>query len=227
MISVIIPLARGETHWQKLIPLLKNLPEKSEIILAVSKGMEINASGFKYVKTVTSTIGRAHQMNAGAAIAKNNWLWFLHADSRFEADVIERLKTLAEENAEALYYHTLKFLDDGPNAMRWNERAVRWRSNYLKIPFGDQGFFIRKDLFHTLSGYREDISYGEDHLLVWKVRQEGYPVYGTGTELSTSARKYQDGGWSWVTITHVWHTFLQGAPERYKLLKRQIGRVFS
>lgn len=227
MISVIIPLANDETHWQALIPLLKNLPKNAEIILALNQQTDIDTRAFTNVKTVNAQEGRAQQMNAGAKASQNNWLWFLHADSHFEEDVLEKLKSLAEENKEALYYHTLAFLDDGPDTMRLNARAVQWRSDFLKIPFGDQGFFIRKDLFEKLGCYREDLRYGEDHVFVWKTRQEGYPVEGTGTILFTSARKYQKGGWTRVTIAHVWHTVLQGVPERYTLLKRQIGRIFS
>ncbi len=227
MISVIIPLAHDETHWQALIPLLKTLPKDSEIILATNQTAEINIADFKGVKIIKGPSGRAHQMNAGARAAKNNWLWFLHADSRFEANAIEKLSAISQANKKALYYHTLKFLDDGPTAMTWNEWAVRWRSDYLKMPFGDQGFFIRKDLFEKLGTYREDVRYGEDHVFVWKVRQDGYPVLGTDTTLFTSARKYGNGGWASVTFIHVWHTIKQGVPERFKLLKCQIKRAFS
>jgi len=227
MISVIIPLAHDETLWQGLISLLGTLPKNSEIILTTNETAKIDLNGIKGVKIVKGPSGRAQQMNAGARAANNNWLWFLHADSRFETDVVEKLKMLAEENKEALYYHTLKFMDDGPTAMKWNEWAVHWRSDFLKMPFGDQGFFIRKDLFEKLGSYREDVRYGEDHVFVWKVRQEGYPVEGTQTILLTSARKYQNGGWTKVTLAHVWHTIKQGVPERYTLLKRQIRRAFS
>lgn len=227
MISVIIPIAPNETQWHNLVPLLGKLPHNSEIILAISEDTEVDTAAFTSVKIAKGASGRASQMNAGAKAAKNNWLWFLHADSYFEANVIERLKTLTDHNKKALYYHTLKFFADGPAAMSWNERAVKWRSDFLKIPFGDQGFFIRKDFFESLGCYREDVAYGEDHVFVWKVRQEGYPVLGTGTQLSTSARKYQNGGWTRITLAHVWYTIKQGVPERYELLKRQIGRMFS
>lgn len=227
MISVIIPLAHDETEWQALIPLIKDLPKESEIILAVNENAEIDKKKFESVKIVRGESGRAQQMNAGADAAKHKWLWFLHADSRFENGVTSKLVALANENKEALFYHTLKFLDDGPKAMAWNTWAVRWRSDVLKIPFGDQGFFIRKDLFKKLGCYREDLPYGEDHVFVWKTRQEGYPVLGTDTTLFTSARKYQKSGWLNVTAKHVWLTFLQATPEYFRLIIRQIRRLLS
>ena len=160
-------------------------------------------------------------MNAGAMAAGGDWLWFLHADSVFETGVLERLAEIASQNFSALYYHDLKFLADGPSGMALNEWAVGGRSNIFKMPFGDQGFFIKQELFHELGKYREDLAYGEDHVFVWKARQEGVEVISTGTKLATSARKYKKHGWLKTTLLHVRLTFAQAIPQFLILLKRQ------
>ncbi|MEM7215280.1 MAG: glycosyltransferase [Pseudomonadota bacterium] len=223
-VSVIIPLAPGEQAWRELIPQLK-LPSGSEIVLAVGEA-EFETKGFS-VKTVSGSKGRAAQMNAAARQANNAILWFLHADSRLSPDAIAKLMNCVGENADCLWFFKLKFSDDGPSAMKWNEWAVRWRAGFLKMPFGDQGFCISKKLFEKLGGYREDLAYGEDHVFVWKVRQEGYPVMCVGTSISTSARKYRENGWFSTTLLFVSRTVWQGVPQRVLLLKRQMGRLFS
>ncbi|MGI9350764.1 MAG: TIGR04283 family arsenosugar biosynthesis glycosyltransferase [Rhizobiaceae bacterium] len=222
-ISVIIPLAPDEGAWKELVPQL-NLPEGSEIILAVGEKYPAQMEGpFRFVK---SAAGRAQQMNAGAREATTDVLWFLHADSRLGQNAIAKLLQCLKDNADKLWFFDLKFSDDGPDAMKWNEHAVKWRSGTLKMPFGDQGFCLSRELFFRLDGYREDLGYGEDHVFAWKVRQEGYSVERVGADIFTSARKYENGGWLRTTWAHVWRTVWQGVPQCIVLLYRQIGRLF-
>lgn len=221
MISIIIPLAPREEKWKELIPQLSTLPQGCEILLVIGIAEYLDVSGFENLRVVEGTKGRAGRMNSGAYQAKNDCLWFLHADSKFTPDAIKKLVACFEQNPNALYYHDLKFMDDGPKLIKLNEKMVRWRSDFLRMPFGDQGFGISKDLFFELGGYRDDFEFGEDHIFTWKVRQEGYPLKRTGASIYTSARKYEKGGWGKVTLSHVLMTFKQGVPEMLKLMKKK------
>ncbi|MEL7430749.1 MAG: glycosyl transferase family 2, partial [Pseudomonadota bacterium] len=142
-------------------------------------------------------------------------------------DTLPALERCLDEDQDGLFFFDLKFLADGPRAMTWNERAVKWRSDFLKIPFGDQGFLIRRQVFEDLGGYPEDLAYGEDHVFVWRVRQGGFSVEGVGAGLFTSARKYRKGGWLKVTVLHVWLTVKQAVPQWIKLQRLRIGRLIS
>lgn len=221
MISVIVPLAPNEDKWKELIPQLGDLPKRSEIILVGAIGEKIDVSKYENVRLIEGALGRAGRMNSGAENAKFDYLWFLHADSQLGEDAIEKLILAFTKEAKALYYFDLKFLDDGPKLVKINEWLVRWRSNILKIPFGDQGFAISKVLFDELGGYRDDALYGEDHLLTWKTKQEGYPIRPVGASISTSARKYQNDGWGKVTLLHVALTFKQGWPEFWLWVRKK------
>ncbi|MEM9276961.1 MAG: glycosyltransferase family 2 protein [Pseudomonadota bacterium] len=223
-ISVVIPLAPGEEAWKELLPQLV-LPKGSEIILAAGE-QEINVSD-EPVRIVTSAPGRAQQMNAAAREADAEIFWFLHADSKLGEKAVEKLICCVGENPDTLWFFDLRFSDDGPKAMKWNEWAVKWRAGVLKVPFGDQGFCISRKLFFELGGYREDIAYGEDHVFVWKVRQEGYPVERIGADIFTSARRYETNGWFSTTLSFVSRTIWQAIPQQAELLRRQIGRLFS
>ncbi len=224
-VSVIIPLKLSETAWQRLIGELA-LPPSSEIILAagglpaaIERGVAPEGIA---LRICTTGKGRAGQMNAGADLAAHEWLWFLHADSRPGEGVFEALARITGDKAPALYFFDLRFLADGPTAMRLNEWAVGWRAGVFGLPFGDQGFVIRKDVFERLGGYREDATYGEDHLLVWAAKRQGIPVKRAGAALFTSARKYRDRGWLGTTVLHVWLTIRQAVPQMAMLIWERI-----
>lgn len=228
-ISVVIPVAPGDEVWRDLIPTLE-LGAGSEILLAVgNQAIELNTirkpSGVD-VRPISGGSGRAGQMNAGAEAAENGWLWFLHGDSRILPETLSALAATLTENRDGLFFFDLKF-SDGPQALTWNEWAVKWRAGTLKLPFGDQGFLIKRKLFHKLGAYRDDLSYGEDHVFAWKVMQEGFDVLPTGAGLLTSGRKYQRGGWAKVTILHVWLTIKQAAPQFFILWRRRLERALS
>lgn len=221
MISVIIPLAPQEDKWKDLAPQLDDLPEDSEIILVVGIGEKIDTSPYKNLRVVEGGKGRSGRMNSGAYQARNECLWFLHADSRLASDTIEKLVAAYDQEPDALYYSDLKFLDDGPKLIKLNEWLVRWRSDMLKMPFGDQGFAISKALFWELGRYRDDVPYGEDYVFTWKMKQEGHRIKRTGSSIYTSARKYEKGGWGKVTALHVFLTFKQGWPEFWIWIRKR------
>ena len=223
-ISVVIPLAPGEEAWKELVPQLE-LPEGSEILLSCGS-WKPETSDFP-VKVVQGGAGRAEQMNIGAGVAANDVLWFLHADSRLDGKVITRLLHCLAADTDALYFFGLRFLGDGPAVVRLNEWAVRLRADWLKIPFGDQGFCVSKRLFQDLGGYREDVRTGEDHMFVWQARQQGYSVIRVEADIFTSARKYKKNGWLFTTALHIWLTLKQGVPELLKLMKIRVKQALQ
>lgn len=211
-LSIIIPFAPGDFAWKELLSDLKSLPTDSEIILVAANETEKrDVSEFKTklpVKIICSTLGRSVQMNAGARAAKNACLWFLHADSRVDAACLKALDTF-DYSKKSLAYFGLRFQDDGPRRTSINSFGVWFRSRFLKIPFGDQGFVISKSCFKMLGGYREDLSSGEDHAFVWKARKNGVALKYLNASIQTSARKYVKYGWGKTTRLHLRETWRQ------------------
>lgn len=190
-ISVIIPLAADETKHRALIA---SLPEGLEII--------------------TSQEGsRAASLNAGAAKATGDYLWFLHADSQLDVTCVPALHRTITQHPDALFYFDLAFAPDATRLMWLNALGARFRSRILGVPFGDQGLCIRKDLFEKLGGFPEDLAYGEDHVFVWRARQAGIRLKPTHATITTSARKYQAHGWAATTFKHQYLWVKQAWPE--------------
>jgi len=137
-------------------------------------------------------LGRGAQMNAGAARAAGTWLLFLHADSRLPAGWLD---VLTEATARGgLVGGWFRFALDTP---RWQariiERLVAFRVRAWKLPYGDQGLFVRRDVFTRLGGYRE-WPLMEDVEFVRRLRRAG-PVAELPVVLTTSARRWERDGW--------------------------------
>lgn len=228
VLSVIVPLAPDETEGGPLLFALRDLPAGSEVLLVRAGGAERpRPDGWPVgvtLRQVSSAPGRARQMNLGARQAEGDWLWFLHADSRFAPGTLPALLRFVGRGEPALGWFDLRFRD-GPWMTRVNAAGANLRSAWLGIPFGDQGFVIRAEDFARLGGYDEGAAYGEDHLLVWAARGAGLPLRRVGAALSTSARKYARRGWGATTWRHVRLTAVQafGAWRAMRQARRMTG----
>jgi hypothetical protein len=225
-LAVIIPVAPGDTAWAHLVADLKRLPLESEIVFVCP---ELPSKALKHlfdalassrnVRWFQAPQGRGRQLNAAVKATHKPYLWFLHADSRFTESTLDKLEKSLQHKPDALHYFDLVFLDDGPALTAINTVGVWFRSHILALPFGDQGFCLARKLFERLDGFREDVSYGEDHLFVWQARNQEVPLCCTEGLIRTSARKYREYGWWTTTLNHLTLTAKQAFPEWLKFLK--------
>ncbi len=201
-ISVIIPVAPNEKIHSELQKQLLSAPDDWEIL--VCSGQEPDQvllfdERFRWMK---ADAGRANCLNEGARQATGNFLWFLHADSLLVEGTYDKLRQTAELNQSELYYFDLKFLRLSNHNVRPKEVGVLIRSRCLHTPFGDQGFFMKKELFEANGPYSVKAAYGEDHLYVRGLRRRKIKLTPIGLPLYTSPRKYEQKGWVRVTILH-------------------------
>ncbi len=206
-LSVIVPVAPSEDLSEAFIESLRLLPAGTEIISVTAEECCMDEagrrlSGFDF-RRITAGSGRALCLNAGAMASSGEYLWFLHADSRFDGQAVSSLLAAIDRNTDALLYFDLVF-DDAPLLMKLNEWGVYFRIRCLDTPFGDQGFCIRKDIYNFIGGYPEDAPYGEDHLFVREAARRHVPVKPVRAVLYTSARKYRNNGWLRTTVLHLY-----------------------
>lgn len=223
-LSVIVPLAPGETQWHGLIGQLAALPSCCEVIVVHARAQPsarwIGPASLK-LRQISSLPGRARQQNLGAGAARGDWLWFVHADSQLLPETLPALQRFIDRGEEALGYFDLHFRDDGPRLARLNAWAANLRSRWFKLPFGDQGLLLPAREFAALGGFDDTARYGEDHLLVWAAHGVHLPVVGVGAAIETSARKYASNGWLRTTSEHVWLTLTQAWWAWRRLRRRQ------
>lgn len=224
-LSIVIPLAPNEALSLKLLSLLSQVKNSAEILLVSSEAKTLETASEKGkqagitlpMHTILARPSRAYCMNEGAAAATGAQLLFLHADSYFEIEAFERLRScyngscgggvLDEGNVSKcekpndIFYFELVF-HDGLFLMKLNQIGVRFRSHVLKTPFGDQGLCLSKELFEALGGYDVSAPYGEDHLLIRCARARKIGIKSIGRPIFTSARKYSQNGWLKTTCKH-------------------------
>lgn len=148
-------------------------------------------------KVVESPRGRGPQMNAGAAAATGEVLLFLHADTRLPHDGFEKIGAALEDPHVAGGAFNLAIAGRG-----WFYRFTAWnaniRSKLVGAPYGDQAYFVRRSAFEALGGYR-DLSNCEDLDFVRRLRKQGRVVI-VPAAVSTSARRWEKHGRTWVTV---------------------------
>ena len=143
-----------------------------------------------HVRLLRSAPGRARQMNAGAASATGAWLLFLHADSQLPA---AWRQAIADVDPRAIGGWFRFALDDAAWQARVIEMLVAWRVRWLRLPYGDQGLFVRRDVFQRLGGFRELLLL-EDVEFVRRFVRSGR-VVEVPLPLRTSARRWRRHGW--------------------------------
>ncbi len=192
MISIIIPTLNEASTIMQTIDRVKSLSGAYEILVidggSSDKTLEIAS---EHVLVFTSNKGRGNQMNCGAQHARGDILWFLHSDSRVEAQsLISIEKSIASGYVGGCF--SLYFYDYTTLFLKWLSWSSNLRAKYLKLMFGDQGMFVRKDAFLALGGFK-DMPIMEDWDLSKRLQTTGNTVV-LKNRIGTSARRFKAGG---------------------------------
>jgi rSAM/selenodomain-associated transferase 2 len=192
LVSIVVPVL---DDFEAAAALLGQLPPdgRTEIVLAdgsYDARLDELVASRPDARIIRTQKGRGRQMNGGAAASRGTWLWFLHADSHVPDGWISFFEGLPAEVAGGWFRFGL---DHPAWQARVIETGVRWRVRLLRLPYGDQGLFVRADLFGRLRGYAE-LPLMEDVEFVRRLRHAG-PVREAPLTLRTSARRWDHDGW--------------------------------
>jgi rSAM/selenodomain-associated transferase 2 len=192
MISVIVPIYNEEeivgTHSQ----IFAELSQNTELIFIDGKSGDKGANiAGQYGRVLKSERGRARQMNAGAREARNDILLFLHADNAVSPEAIKNIEKEIRQNGAVGGCLTQR-IDNAGIIFRLIEGQGNNRARRTKIFYGDQGFFVRKDIFERLGGF-PDVPIFEDVLFTRKLRGEGKTTV-LPDKIIVSARRWEKRG---------------------------------
>ena len=195
-VSVIIPTYNEEINLLRLLPQLLALPFAPEIIVSdggSSDGTLRVAEKFK-TKITCLAKGRGPQLNAGAQLAENDVLLFLHADSTLpESSYTAMLEALNSDpglKGGAFRFSLGNSKGGWPRIYAFN---VHLRCKLFNLPYGDQGYFIRRSSWEDGLQFlhiplMEDVEWWER--LQGKVKMQILPC-----PLITSARRFEQRGY--------------------------------
>jgi rSAM/selenodomain-associated transferase 2 len=202
LISVVIPVLNEQKHINAAIIDIRNSSDDGnyEIIVVDGdpEGSTVKAIKDKNVKTITAEMGRGAQMNAGAAEADGKILLFLHADTRLPQNGLRKIIEAIEDKKLAAGAFDLD-IDSGSPALRWIIAVARARSRISRIPYGDQGIFLRKSYFDKIGGFKE-IPLMEDVDLMQRIKKDGGRIKILRDRIRTSARRWKTEGVFYTTI---------------------------
>jgi len=168
-------------------------PDGVEVVVAdggsIDRTRELaSAAGARVVEGAS---GRGPQLNLGARSAAAGRLLFLHADCRLPNGWLPALQTALDDTATALACFRLHTEPSGgrrrsPLYRRWL-RVFDLRSFGLGLPYGDQGFALRREVFDRVGGFQE-IPLMEDVALARRCRRLG-TIRRLPLEVRTTARR--------------------------------------
>lgn len=140
----------------------------------------------EWTKVIRSEKGRARQMNEGVRQAGGDVFLFLHADTKLPPQGLEKIKETISHGTPAGRFR-IKFDDPHP--------LLRFYASYSRLHFfsyGDQGFFLRREIFERLGGFREEVPF-EDIDFYSRLRRVTRPAI-LRESVVTSARRFSGVG---------------------------------
>lgn len=190
MISIIIPVLNEDLRIGILLDHLSKVrvDHSFEIIVVDgdSKNTSINSQQYNWVKWVSSSKGRAIQMNAGAKAASGDILYFVHADTlpplTFQTDIIAAISIgyvlggFKSRLVPESFFTSINSFVSGFNS--------KFSGG------GDQSLFIKKDVFLKEGGFNEAYCIMEDFEFVHRIKLK-YSFHIIQSEILVSARKYK------------------------------------
>jgi rSAM/selenodomain-associated transferase 2 len=200
-VSIIIPALNEAANLGAALARLSGMRARGVEVIVVDGG---STDGTREIaapladRVMTSERGRAKQMNAGANIARGDALLFLHADS------------MLPDSSDALIQHALKQSDwgrfdvtiSGTHAML---PVIAWfmnhRSRLTGIATGDQGIFVKRELFANVGGF-PDQALMEDVAFCKRLLRIAKP-HCLAARITTSGRRWEKHG-VWRTIFLMW-----------------------
>lgn len=206
-LTVIVPVWREASTIVSTLAALQFLRERGHELLVVDGGSD---DGTAYLakplcdRVVQSRKGRAHQMNAGAAIASGNVLLFLHADTLLPTRALDHLENFAQSP-----FAWGRF-DVRLSGSRRLFRVISWfinhRSRLTGIATGDQAMFVRRGAFRRIGGF-PPYPLMEDVELSKRLKRFSRP-WCISDPVITDSRRWENHG-AWKTIFLMWQLRLR------------------
>lgn len=192
-ISIIIPVLNEAARIEDTLTALQPFRRRGHEIIVVDGGSTdktAEQAGPLADQVLTTTRGRARQMNAGAAKASGNVLLFLHADTRLPTDTDQFVEVAL---APGLVWGRFDVsFDTDDRLLKLVAWSMNLRSRLSGVATGDQAIFIKRESFETIGGYPE-IDLMEDLALSDKLLKRARPVC-LRVKVTTSARRWQEHG---------------------------------
>ena len=205
-ISLIIPVLNDAVFLKSLLDQVCRIDLFEEIIVVDGGSADESRDVAKSfaVLLVQSKTGRAIQMNEAARIGTGVYFLFLHADVKISPDFPATIKSLVADKI-TLANFCLEFDKKNP-ILDFSAYLTRFSTNIFQ--FGDQGLWLKADLFKEVGGFDENCLLLEDQEILTRLRKK-HQLKKQKECLVVSARKYEKHGvlrlqmiYSWIYLRY-------------------------
>lgn len=193
-IAIILPVLNEEAQIVAGLSALQPLRQQACPLIVVDGGSRDRTVALAEPladHVIVSPKGRAAQMNAGAALAKADILWFLHVDSVPPVDAATLIRAALSNPNQSWGRFDVRLSGRHP-LLRVVETLMNLRSRLTSIATGDQGIFVRRELFEHIGGYPA-IALMEDIAMSRLLKRHSHPVC-LRRRLQTSSRRWERDG---------------------------------
>jgi rSAM/selenodomain-associated transferase 2 len=225
LLSVIIPAWNEAEQIEAVLQSLQTLRQQGHELILVDGGSDDDTRRIAAPwvdRLLQVPRGRARQLAAGAAQARGDWLWFLHADTLVSAEVLAALLHILHTGSGAWGRFDVRL-----SGQRWPlriiERLINLRSRLSGIATGDQALFMHRDLYRRVGGWPQ-IPLMEDVALSRALKRIARPLC-LYEQVLTSSRRWERQG-VLATVLLMWYlrlAFTLGADPQV-LAARYAGR---
>lgn len=197
-VSVIIPALNEAAHLvATLAAVNRGSPREVVVVDGGSTDATWDLAQAAGATVIRSAPGRARQMNAGAARATSSTLLFLHADTVLPERWPDAVVNILAQSGAVAGAFAFRIAGQFPGRC-WVEWTTNLRSRRLQLPYGDQGLFLRRNVFEALGGFA-NLHIMEDLDIVLRLRKSGNLIT-TAQPAITSGRRWQKLGTIKTTI---------------------------
>ena len=154
-LSVVVPVLNEAPELPRLLAQLSRLALQGIEIIVADGGSEdgtagiIERAGFVVIGAAR---GRARQMNAGAALATREILWFLHADTHVPEEAPKCIARALAQGDHVWGRFDVR-ISGRPYMLRVISHLMNLRSRLTGIATGDQAMFITRHAFDEAGGF--------------------------------------------------------------------------
>lgn len=177
MISIIVPTYNEAAQIERTLQHLITLKEQPFEIIVTDGGSTDRtiAIASNYARVISSGKGKGLQLNTAAIQATGEILFFVHADMHVPPGALSAI----EEHIYAIGYDGGGFLNvfsEHNEKIKQLGRIINFRIKKGEQPeqcifYGDNGIFVRKNVFERLHGFKE-IPIMEDYDLSIRMRSK-------------------------------------------------------
>ena len=200
-VSVIIPTFNEAPILEGSLRAIFHL-NPYEIIVADGGSTDRTISVARRIAThvITSRVGRAEQMNAGAKKATGDILLFMHADNKLPKQSFKKMTEIMQLASHAGGAFSLQ-IESKKISLKIIASLATWRSKHLNLVYGDQDIFVRADIFRNLDGF-SSLPICEDLDFFRRLRRQGEVIL-LKEKTHTSARRWTTEGTFNTTLRNI------------------------